>query len=262
MATVFRYLGTIFLILNLNPMTILAQQPGQYSAQNGLSERLRSQEVNSQLRALRSLLSEVGAGHPKVQDQLRRLRLLEDDMKFDLSVTDRVAAKLQIQEVALEEQRQKAIVSLNERAKPPATAWTDVPPDLDTIQRLRSDCLSELQRIEWDETYEKALASSQSKITESTANPKSTSEMAGSRLEALTARRHSVEKRLQNLHQSHKVAEEIAPDRQKLLLMGQQIHDLQMQRFHVQARKVEIQTLLEMINEATVTVQTRDRKIN
>jgi hypothetical protein len=37
---------------------------------------------------------------------------------------------------------------------------------------------------------------------------------------------------------------------------------LQMQRFHVQARKVEIQTLLELINEATVTVQTRDRKIN
>jgi|694.fasta_scaffold02029_13 hypothetical protein len=262
MATVFRYLVTIFLILQLNATTSLAQQPGQNSAQNGLSERLRSQEVNSQLRALRSLLSEVGAGHPKVQDQIRRLRLLEDDMKFDLSVTDRVAAKLQIQEVALEEHRQKALVSLNERAKPPATTWTDVPPDLDTIQRLRSDCLSELQRIEWDETYEKALASSQSKAIESTANPKTASEMASSLLEALTARRHSVEKRLQSLQQSQKVAEEIAPDRQKLLLMEQQIHDLQMQRFHVQARKVEIQTLLELINEATVTVQTRDRKIN
>lgn len=262
MATVLRNFGSIFLILHLSAISVLAQDAGQNSAQNGLSERLRSQEVNSQLRGLRSLLSEVGAGHPRVQDQIRRLRLLEDDMKFDLSVADRVAAKLQIQEVALEEQRQKALVSLSDRARLQAPTVTDVPSDLDMIQRLRSDCLSEIQRIEWDETYEKALASSQSKGMATTTNQESADKTAGSRLDALTARRQSVEKRLQSLQQSQKVAEEIAPDRRKVLLMEEQIHDLQMQRFHVQARKIEIQTLLELINEATVTVQTRDRKID
>jgi len=114
-------------------------------------------------------------GHPKVQELLRRIKLVEEEVRFEQTFIERIAAQLQTTEEELRNRQKQNWIRLNAVQEDLDVDAGGVVPSLDTIDALERDCLLELQRIEWEVASERAtqkadpgnsMAASQIKVDE------------------------------------------------------------------------------------------------
>lgn len=121
--------------------------------EDDLQERIdqsRLKDVNNRLNQLKKLRTDLGAGHPKVQETIRDLKLLEEELQFEQTFSERAAAQLQAAEDELRE-RQKRDWEKSNAIQAEGSKQSESPiPSLDTIEQLERDAFSELQRIDWE----------------------------------------------------------------------------------------------------------------
>lgn len=118
----------------------------------------RFKEVNDNINQLKKLRNDLGAGHPRVQEIVRNLKLLEEEMRLEQSFSERLAAQWKASEDELRE-RQKQEFEKSQLARKTIDEQTDGNlPSLETLELLERGALTELQRIEWELASESSSA--------------------------------------------------------------------------------------------------------
>lgn len=126
-------------------MAFAPQNDGQQPA-----DTVRFKEVSDSLNQLKKLRSDLGAGHPRVQEIIRNLKLIEEDLRLEQSFTERLAAQVKAAEDELRE-RQKLDWEKSQSIHSAISARSeDQIPSLETIELLERQALTELQRIDWE----------------------------------------------------------------------------------------------------------------
>jgi chromosome segregation ATPase len=116
----------------------------------------RLNEINARLRELKGLLSEYGMGHPKVQDLLRRIKLVEEEVRFEQTYIERIAAQLRSAEEELRNRQKQDWIDLNTVQDQMDEDAGGLVPSLETVDAMERECLLEIQRIDWDLASEEA----------------------------------------------------------------------------------------------------------
>ncbi|MBX3423234.1 MAG: hypothetical protein KF752_16880 [Pirellulaceae bacterium] len=272
---------------------VVTPAQGQDSAGRGQLAESRAQDIQLQLRILRGLLSEMGLGHPKVQEQIRRVKYLEEDLRFELTIRQRIAARFAVQEESLGDQFKQRSQNYSERQTTYDQQFGPVLTNLETLQVLEKDCLQELQRIDWDLASERAILESSKQETvpspppaatstkpvkpasspstsggssasqsDTVAKPQSPSTAAALRIKSLEARREVVMAHIESLIKQRGPARELQKIHADLTKTEQQIGDVQALRIQYEAKQLEYQTLLDLVRETIGTVQVKDKKLD
>ncbi len=138
------FAGAIMLFAN----SAYGQQNGPADDDGAKPARLK--DVYSLLGDLKKLQSELGNGHPKVQDQMRRIKLLEEQLRLEQTYVERIASQLQSAEDGLRKKQADGWEELSEIQAKAGVQSIEAVPAPDTLNQLEKDCLTELQRIDWD----------------------------------------------------------------------------------------------------------------
>jgi len=109
----------------------------------------RFKEVSDYVNQLKKLRNDLGNGHPRVQEIIRTLKLLDEELRTEQSFSERLAAQLKASEDELRE-RQKQEFEKSQSAQAVINEQTDgIMPSLETLELLERGALTELQRVEW-----------------------------------------------------------------------------------------------------------------
>jgi len=146
-----RFLTTAYFLL-ITLATLTGQRPlsGQETEAPQPVDASRFKEVSDFLNQLKKLRTDLGAGHPRVQEIVRDLKLLEEELRMEQAFSERLAAQSKVSEDELRE-RQKAdwekLQSVQAAVNQQADGAIASP---ETIEALERQALTELQRIEWE----------------------------------------------------------------------------------------------------------------
>jgi hypothetical protein len=214
----------------------------------------RLNEVNARLRELKGLLSEYGMGHPKVQDLLRRMKLMEEEVRLEQTYVERLAAQLQKTEEELRDRQKQQWMHLNEVQEDLGAGAGGVVPSLDTIDALERDCLLELQKIEWETAAEKTMEKSK-QANSLLSNQIKVDEL---RLKAQQLARDSIRLRLESAQKNYASeksqrdrGQSVSGDPAELALTVQLLaNELKVAETNLQAAELELTIKKEMVQNS------------
>lgn len=134
------------------PTLLLVALPafGQGTNVGDSVDPVRLKEIHTRLGELKKLQVDMGPGHPRVQEQMRKIKQLEEELVAEQSYVEQIASQLQKAENDLRKKQTDGWKSLSEIQTDADLQSIESIPSPETIEQLERACLTELQRIEWD----------------------------------------------------------------------------------------------------------------